>query len=261
MRIDVGDVEINVEQSGAGEPLVLIHGLGMSHALWVNQVEAFSERYQTIAVDLRGFGASSRPEAPGSYAVEALAEDIAALPAKLGVPSAHFLGTSMGGFVALCVGLRYPERCRSLILCHTGPRMSIPPDILKSRVEMLETSPLREYARLVIEQALAPGASPKLRRWVSRMIERNDKRAYVQVLTEGLSDFDVANRIDGISLPTLVIVGELDRVIPPEEGRELATRISGARLAQINGVGHLGYAEQPARFNEIVLGFLSALSP
>ena len=95
---------------------------------------------------------------------------------------------------------------------------------------------------------------------MAELLEHNDKRAYVQVLTEGLADFDIRDRVAAIDLPTQVIIGELDRVIPPEEGRALARAIRGARLAEISGVGHLGYAERPDRFNEIVLEFLSGLT-
>lgn len=258
MRINTGELEINLQRTGTGEPLVLIHGLGMSHRLWRDQVPEFARHFEVIAVDLRGFGASDKPERPGAYAIPALAQDIAAVIAELGHDGAHVLGTSMGGFVALQLGITHPEICRSLVLCHTGATMSIPPDILAARVELLSQAPLSEYAALVTEQALAPGAGPTLKDWVHKMIVNNDKRAYAQVLTEGLRDFDVRAEVTGITLPTQVIIGELDRVIPPQEGRALAQLIPGARLDEINGVGHLGYAEQPAQFNQRVLAFLSA---
>lgn len=259
MKIDTGGAEIHIHERGAGEPLVLVHGLGMSGALWRYQIEAFAESFRTIAVDLRGFGESSKPAAPGSYAIEALAEDIAGVARSLELPPFHFLGTSMGGFVGQALALAHPALCRSLVLCHTGPRMSIPPDVLAARVKALETQSLEEYADLVLGQALAPGAPAELTSWVREMIARNDKRAYTQVLTEGLSAFDVSDRVDQIDLPTLVVIGTLDRVIPPDEGRELASRIAGAKSVEIAGVGHLGYAERPEAFNEAVLGFLSSL--
>ncbi|NNL84157.1 MAG: alpha/beta fold hydrolase [Myxococcales bacterium] len=259
MKIETSGAEIHLREQGEGDPLVLIHGLGMSGALWRNQVDLFSENFRTIAVDLRGFGESSRPAETGSYAIDRLAEDIADVARALELPPCHVLGTSMGGFVAQALALAHPEVCRSLLLCHTGPRMSIPPDVLAARIDALRTKPLEEYAELVIGQALAPGASPELVAWVRDMIVRNDKRAYTQVLTEGLSAFDLSHRVAEISAPTLVVIGELDGVIPPEEGRELAREIPGAILVEIAGVGHLGYAEKPAAFNEAILRFLRSL--
>jgi len=98
-----------------------------------------------------------------------------------------------------------------------------------------------------------------LREWVGKLIAKNDKRAYTQVLTEGLSGFDVGTQLSRIDQPTLVVVGEHDRVLPPAGGREIARLIPGAQLYEISGVGHLGYAERPEVFNDAVLGFLRTL--
>jgi 3-oxoadipate enol-lactonase len=257
MIIDTGAVELFVQQAGVGDPLILIHGLGMSSALWINQMPAFSRRFHTVAVDLRGFGRSSRPDRPGDYAIDTLAEDIAALIDRLGLEGCHVLGTSMGGFIGQALALAHPDLCRSLILCHTAPRMSIPPDVLALRVEALGNMPLEEYAEIVVEQACSTNASQELRAWVAALIARNDKRAYTQVMTEGLRDFDVSTDLGEIRIPTLVITGEHDKVLPREGGHELARLIPGAMLVEIGGVGHLGYAERPAEFNEAVLSFLN----
>lgn len=256
MIVDTGDVKLFVQRSGAGEPLILLHGLGMSSALWKNQAPVFSRHFHTVAVDLRGFGQSSRPDGPGDYAIDILAEDIAVLIERLELGRCHVLGTSMGGFIAQALALARPDLCRSLVLCHTAPRMSIPPDILARRVEALSNMPLEEYAGIVVEQACSGSASRELRTWIAGLIARNDKRAYTRVMTEGLRDFDAGAGLGGIGLPTLVITGEHDRVLPREGGEEIARLIPGASLVEIEGVGHLGYAERPAEFNEAVLAFL-----
>ena len=111
-----------VEEEGAGTPLLLIHGLGMSSALWRNQVPVFAQHSRTVAVDLRGFGRSSKPGHPGAYAIDVLAEDMVAVMQRLGLAGCHVLGTSMGGFVAQAIAIAHPELCRSLILCHTNAR-------------------------------------------------------------------------------------------------------------------------------------------
>ncbi|MDE0157078.1 MAG: alpha/beta fold hydrolase [Gammaproteobacteria bacterium] len=257
MIVDTGEVKLFVQQSGEGEPLILIHGLGMSSALWINQIPVFSQRFHTVAVDLRGFGQSSHPDGPGDYAIDILAEDIAVLIERLDLGRCHILGTSMGGFIGQALALAHPNLCRSLLLCHTAPRMSIPSDVLERRVEALRNLPLEEYAELVVEQACSANASRELRTWVAGLLVRNDKCIYTQVMTEGLRDFDVGADLGGINIPTLVITGEHDLVLPKEGGEEIARLIPGARLVEITGVGHLGYAERPAVFNEAVLSFLN----
>ena len=188
-----------------------------------------------------------------------LAADVMHLVRTLGLAPVHLLGTSMGGFVAQEVALAAPELCRSLILCHTGCRMSIPDDVLAARLRALREQPMPAYGALVASQALAPQAPVALREWLVDLVARNDGEAYTQVLVEGLSRFDASERVSQIRLPTLVLVGELDRVIPPEEGRELAGRIPGARLMSVAGTGHLSYAERPDAFNQAVLEFLATL--
>lgn len=257
MIVDTGDVKLFAQQSGKGNPLILIHGLGMSSALWINQAPVFSQRFHTVAVDLRGFGRSSRPDYPGAYAIEILAEDIAGLIRQLELQRCHVLGTSMGGFIGQALALAHPDLCRSLVLCHTAPRMSIPSDVLARRVEALGNMPLEEYAEIVVEQACSVNASQELRSWVAGLLVRNDKRAYTQVMTEGLRGFDVGAQIGNIRIPTLVITGEHDQVLPKEGGEEIAQLIPGAKLVEIGGVGHLGYAERPAEFNDAVLSFLN----
>lgn len=257
MRVPAGDgVEIFVREAGRGDPLLLIHGLGMSSALWWHQEPVLSPHYRLIAVDLRGFGHSSRPVAPGSYRVEVLAGDLLAVVERLAPGGCHVLGTSMGGFVAQAMAIARPALVRSLVLCHTAPRMSIPPDILEQRLAALADMPLEDYGALVADQALGPAATPALREWLIDMIAANDRQAYTAVLSEGLSGFDMSAALPGIDVPTLVVTGQHDRVLPPAGGRELAALIPGARFVEIPAAGHLGYAEQPGAFNDAVLSFL-----
>jgi pimeloyl-ACP methyl ester carboxylesterase len=256
MTVTRDGVRIWVETRGKGSPLVLIHGLGMSTKLWRDQIEPFGAHHRTVALDLRGFGRSDRPTGRGVYAIEEMARDVAAVVRTLPDASAHVLGTSMGGFVALALALAEPARCRSLVLCHTAARMSIPADVLASRLEALAHVSMEEYGRLIATQALGL-SSPELFDWVAGMVAANDRAAYAQVLTEGLAAFDVTARVGEIDLPTLVVVGERDRVIPAAEGRALAAKLPHAEVVTLPGVGHLGYAERPPDFNAAVLGFLA----
>ena len=169
MLIQTNDNEIFVREKGTGVPLLLIHGLGMSSELWVNQIPAFAEHYRTIAVDLRGFGQSSKPQYPGAYGIETLAKDIAGVIENLGLAKCHVLGTSMGGFVAQALALERRELCDRLMLCHTAPQMSIPADVLTTRVEALGNMSLDDYAQIVVAQALSSNATPALREWLVDM--------------------------------------------------------------------------------------------
>lgn len=256
MIIETGKAKIFVREAGSGDPLVLVHGLGMSSELWFNQIDEFSQHFRTFAVDLRGFGQSSKPREKGAYAIEELASDIASVIEQLEIAPTHFLGTSMGGFVGQSLALSRPELCRSLILCHTSPKMSIPETVLSERVTALKTMSLEEYASIVVGQACSASADSSLRKWLTNMIRKNDKEVYTQVLTEGLRDFDVRRELGKINVPTLVITGQHDQVLPSVGGAEIASLINDVELVEIQGVGHLGYAEKPEEFNRAVLSFL-----
>ena len=260
MFVRVRDINLFYEEVGKAEDsLVLLHGLGMNCGLWRSQIEVFSKEIKTIAVDLRGFGKSSKPDKAGAYAIDSLAEDIAGLIEALSLKNCHLLGTSMGGFVAQSLALNYPSLIKSLILCHTASEMRIPKKVLKERIIALSELSMTEYGKIVCKQACSERASGELKQWVISMIEKNDKSIYTKVLTEGLRDFNVTESLNSIKLPTLVITGKEDRVLPAENGRKLAKLIPDCQIREIADVGHLGYAEKPEIFNEYVLEFLKNL--
>ena len=163
----------------------------------------------------------------------------------------------MGGYIGIILAVIAPELCRSLVLCHTGCRASIPKDVLQFRLDALKNQSMEEYAKLVSGQALAQPADPIVTEWVEENLARNNREVYTQILVEGLSYFDATERVASIRIPTLVIVGDQDRVIPPEHGREVAGLIDGAQLVEIEGVGHLSYMERPEVFNQAILDFLA----
>lgn len=254
--IRLRDVHINVRQWGDGDPLLLIHGLGTSSDLWVNQVRVFAERYRVVAVDVRGFGRSTWPSDKGGCDFAAVVDDLLVLCDMLDLRDVHILGTSMGGLIAQGMALSRPDLCRSLILCFTAGRIAIPPDVLETRLEALRGMSMDAFGALVTAQALAQPADPFVAEWLREMIAKNDREVYGHFLGSILADLDLTGRLGEIHVPTLVISGGEDRVIPAEQGAALSRRIAGSEYREIPSVGHIGYAEQPAVFNDCVLTFL-----
>ncbi len=256
-KVRVRDTDICLRQWGDGEPLLMVHGLGGDGRLWREQVAPFGQHRRVLAVDLLGFGGSDTPHNPDRYDIDSLTADLIALVDQLGLQQVDFLGSSMGGFIGQTLALARPDLCRRLVLCHTAASMSIPADILNARVDALATLSMHDYAKTVVGQALAPESVERLGDEIVNAIASNDKWAYTQVLTKGLAKFDLRDTVSSISVPTLVLVGALDRVIPPNEGQALAERISGSELVSISNAGHLSYLEQPEMFNQQVLKFLN----
>ncbi len=258
-QVEVGEVALNFHDAGSGPAIVLVHGIGCRGDVWINQLNVFAEHHRVIAVDLRGFGQSSKPTAPGSYALDRFADDLIAMVEKLGIAPIHYVGTSLGGYIGQVFALRRPDLLRSLVLCHTASVSSIPARVRESRLRTLKTKSMVQYAHLVAGQALAAHVRPAVHEWFCEMLAANDRDAYTQAFNEGLGAFDVRKEVGAIRVPTMVLVGELDRVIPPAAGRKTARLIKGARLVEIAGVGHASYVEQPQEFNRAVLGFIDEI--
>lgn len=254
--VEIGKGAINVEEAGAGPAIMLVHGIGLRGIGWINQIPLFAERYRVLAVDLRGFGGSFKPTAPGSYRIDRFVDDLIEVIEKLGAAPIHYVGSSLGGYIGQALAIRRPELLRSLVLCHTASVSSIPARVREVRLRTLRKKSMVHYAHLVANQALAAHIRPAVHEWICDLIADNDREVYAQAFTEGLEHFDLRRQVGAIRIPTLVLVGELDRVIPPASGRKTAALIPGARLATIEGVGHLSYVERPQEFNQTVLGFI-----
>lgn len=255
--MQVGELEINVRQWGQGEAVFLVHGLGASSHLWINQIRVLAAHYRVVAIDLRGFGRSSKPRARAAYSIDLMADDVIGVCRALELRRIHYLGVSMGGFIGQAVALKAPQLCQSLILGQTAAEFGIPAEVLASRLAALDQTSMDEYAALVASQALAQPPDPIVDEWLRELIANNDREAYKYVLAGALAEFNLINKVGAIDCPTLVITGDDDRVIPATKGLALSQMIPGAHYANIARAGHISYAEEPAEFNRIVMEFLA----
>ena len=263
-HVRVGDIELYyelldfTEQWRAGfAPVVLVHGLGGDHHMWLYQVPELCRRFPTITLDLRGHGESTQPK--NDFSMADLALDIVRLLRTLGVERAHLVGLSLGGMVAQQFALDYPSATASLVLADT--LCGVPPeyaDVMRAAVQFIEQNSMAEIAKARITNAFSDAIDPATRSYFIDQVARNDKTAYVRAARAAFG-FAAGARLAEITVPTLVIVGELDRVTPPPLSEDLARRLRGARLVRIAGAGHISNIERPVEFNRAVLEFLSGL--
>lgn len=248
------------EEHGDGHPLLLLTGLGYAIWSWQRQLPDWSQRFRCIAVENRGTGRSPKP--PGPYSIEQLADDAAeALDGR----RAHVAGFSMGGYIAQTLAVRHPELVERLVLICTatgGPGFRPTPAETTATWEAHAGRPPQEFARATMPLSFRPG-------WVD---EHPDE--FEALLADRLEHptppecwraqydacLDWAARVtpvEQIEAPTLVVHGDADRVVPYENGVELARRIPGSRFERLDGGGHLLFLESPERFNPLVAEFLS----
>jgi 3-oxoadipate enol-lactonase len=259
----VGDVDLYYEISDFTEPwrptrapVVFLHGLGGDQRFWLYQVPAFCSRFPVIALDLRGHGLSSKPAM--DWTMADMGRDVVRLLRNLGVERAHLVGVSLGGMVAQQIAVDTPYAIASLVLGDT--LCGVPEEMdgmAAAGVEFMEENSMAAIAKQRITAAFSDSVDPVMRDYFIDRVARNDKQSYVRT-ARAIAQFSLRRRMDEIAAPTLVIVGERDRVTPPELSEELANGIRGASLVCIPRAGHISNLERPEQFNRAALDFLLA---
>lgn len=244
-------------EEGSGEPLLLIMGLGYPAVMWHRTRPRFAAEFRTIGLDNRGVGRSDTPDGP--YPIAVMASDAAAVLDDAGVERAHVYGVSMGGMIAQEFALQYPGRVRSLVLGCTSPGGSHAVRPEREVVDFLTTpQPDAENALEASVPFIYDSHTPRAlidedialrRQWLPKAA------AYFAQL-QGVIAWEAYNRLDQINVPTLVIHGESDRLIPCANSKLIADRIPGAELRLIPNAGHIFATDQNELTVNIVLEFL-----
>jgi len=260
---EVNGVRLHYDVYGDGQPLLLIMGLGTPMWAWEPQVRDFSRQYKVIAFDNRGVGRSPLPAAP--FGIDDMAADAAALLDHLGVKKAHVMGASMGGFIAQTIAIKYPERVDRLILACTsfgGPeQVPAEPWVYQEMVRPRDHTSLEDLtqgARILFSDKSIATKLDKLVGWAQR--QAADPVAVEAVMAHAAAcvNFDRSRDVGSIRARTLVMGGDRDIIIPPENFRRLAARIPGAKLIIYPDCGHGFTVEAADEVNRDVLAFLAA---
>jgi pimeloyl-ACP methyl ester carboxylesterase len=259
VKIRANGIMINYELTGQGKCLVLIHGAGDNLHMWYEQVPAFSQRFQVLTYDVRGFGETEFPESEAG--MEVLAADLYELLGALGIGEAFVLGYSMGGRIGLQLALERPDMVRALILANSGVGAAPPTPEFEERRKNLVSLLERGGLEAVSEQMTISSFSPGLKERNPDMFERyksiklrNDPRGFARLW--GAMATGSPPDPGRLSCPVLIIAGERDSFMPLEAARVTQAAVPNSRL-EVLPTGHAAAIEAPEDFNRIVLGFLS----
>ncbi|MSP62127.1 MAG: alpha/beta fold hydrolase [Myxococcales bacterium] len=276
--VDRSGVPIYYETHGdLGDPVLLLMGLGTDAHGWELQVPAFAARHRVLLLDNRGIGRSGKP--PGPYSIAQLADDAVAVLDAVGLARAHVVGLSMGGMIAQEIALSHPARLGALVLAATFARPAR---------EVLETTERGSQAvagapsllgllgrgaggaavdplqmmRFLMPLVFSKQFLRERRDWLFQFFARSmgygfSMEAFFGQVSAVLAH-DTTSRLGGLSLPTLVITGTADALVPPHHSDELSRLIPGARLLRFEGATHGLQLEIADRFNASVLEFLAA---
>ncbi|HLG96019.1 MAG TPA: alpha/beta fold hydrolase [Bryobacteraceae bacterium] len=250
------------DEQGAGEPLLLIMGLGYPSDMWYRTRPVVSKTYRTIVIDNRGVGRSDMP--PGPYPIATMAADALAVLDAAGVDAAHVYGISMGGMIAQELTLQHPERVRSLILGCTaagGPTaVQAEPEV--GQMIMARGAMTPEQAAEAAVPYIYDRGTPRAkidedlnvrRPWLAR------PEAYIAQL-QGILAWEAYSRLPHIQVPTLVVHGENDRLVPVGNGKLIASRIPGAKLVILPNASHIYPTDQTEASHRAILEFLASQS-
>jgi len=260
--VQANGIDINYEQQGVGEPVVLIPYLAADQACYAFQVAEYAKHFTCYSVDLRGAGLSSKPE--GTYTTELLADDVAAFMQAVGIDRAHISGLSLGAATGMWLAAKHPARVKSLSLHSAWPRTD---PFLRAVVEtwQIMAQGLDSVTEMVIKGIFPWCFTPELYAerfdYVASLADFVRGRPMPPVdaflrQSEAVLAHDALKALDSIQAPTLLTFGRHDQVTSTRFAGPLTDGIAGAELIVYEDCAHAPIYENVEEFNASTLAFL-----
>ena len=262
-HLQIDDVQLAYDSAGQGSPVIFVHGYPFNRSLWTDQVDALSNRYRVITVDLRGFGESSSSGSPAT--MSRMAQDIATLMDKLEIFQATFAGLSMGGYVLLAFYKQFPNRVSALVLADT--RASADNDegkkVRAQQAETILAEGMAGTADAMLQKLLTPETVAKRADIVKRvrdMMVKTKPEGAAAALMGMASREDQTGLLSQINCPTLILVGRSDPITPIADSELMHHEIKNSKLIVIENAAHVSNIEQVNIFNSELKKFLAELN-
>ena len=255
-------IEIGYDEGGTGVAVLFIHGFPHDRTLWTPQLQGLTVQARCLAADLRGFGETT---AKTPYSMDRYADDLVGLLDVLRIDRAVFAGLSMGGYINFAIWRRHPQRVRALVLANTRAGADSEEGREKRRAVMALA---RDQGSGAVADSMMTGmlgkttrsTRPEIVNSVHRMISSAPVEGVVGALQAMMDRPDSTPTLATIDVPTLIVTGDEDTIIPVDEARAMHAAIRGSTIEVISGAGHLSNLERPAAFNHVVSEFLATLT-
>jgi len=260
--LNVNGIEMYYQMHGEGDPLVLIMGLRRNAEWWYRQVPALSQHFKLLVFDNRGAGRTDKPKT--EYSIRLFADDTAELMKGLGIHNAHILGISMGGYIAQELAIHYPDMIKKLVLGCTGCGGETAPRMSAERLEKFTANEglkpeeiLSKDMDIYFSDAFIDGHQERIKEFINiSLLYYQPPDAFERQFAACLKH-DTCDRLGRISVPTLIMAGDDDPLLPPEHSFMLQERIPEAELYLFSGCRHCFFIEEANRFNQKVISFLT----
>jgi pimeloyl-ACP methyl ester carboxylesterase len=260
-QIDVFGQKIHYVEAGSGPTVILLHGLGGDISNWGQNLPVLAAKYHVVALDQIGFGKSDKPMI--NYRVQTLVDFLDSFCRKLEITKATVVGNSLGGWTAMAFTLAHPEKVSRLVLVDSAGYSFAKEGRKPSRDEMLGLNASSvEGAKFLLSMILANKqviTDGLAQQFFAQHLARNDGytiNAFIDSIQRG-EDF-VDGRLGAIKVPTLIVWGREDLLVPLNSGNMLAQDIAGSELLVLDHCGHVPMLECAQPFNAALLKFLAA---
>lgn len=272
--IEVNGLNVHYKTYGGGEPVfILLHGFGASLFSWHEVTAPLAEYGTVIAYDRPAFGLTERPmdwEGESPYSPQSQVELVIGLMDALGIEKAILVGNSAGGTISMQAALQYPEHVQALIL--VDPAVYAGGGAPAWTRPILNTPQMNRIGPLISRQLQARGPefielawhdpskiTPEIMEGYQKPLQVENWDKALWFLTVSSRESGLAERVGELTLPTLVITGDDDRIVPTEQSLKLADELPNAQLVVIPQCGHLPHEEHPDLFMQAVTEFLVTL--
>ena len=258
----INNLSVSYSDEGPVEaPVVIfIHGFPLNKSMWDLQLEALRVEYRVIAYDIRGHGDSDTGYE--DFSIDLFANDLISFMDSLNIRKAAICGLSMGGYIALNAIGNHPERFEALILCDTQ-YIADTPEVRENRlaaIQNIRKNGLEDYAHESIKNLFAPVSLLSKETEIAsvrEMIVNTSERSIYNSLHALAIRKETSAILSDIKIPVLILVGEEDKITPPEMAESMHKKIKGSQLNIIEHAGHLCNMENPFEFNYQIRKFIS----
>jgi pimeloyl-ACP methyl ester carboxylesterase len=243
------DINVYYEVKGDGFPLVMIQGLSANMDWWDPKlVEAFTKKYKTVFFDNRGAGRSDAPKT--EYSIKMFADDTVKLMDNLKIPKAHVVGVSMGGMIAQEIAASYPQKVEKLVLWSTacGASKSVVASpkvlgVLATGSAQTAEQIVRNVIPLIFTEDLVKRDPEFIKRYTSVLVKAPISPDAFGRQVKAIMTWDVYDRLPKFKMPTLIIAGKKDILIPPQNAKIIADRIPASKLVYFDKSAHALFEE------------------
>jgi 3-oxoadipate enol-lactonase len=259
LNLHFGSLAFTTYGSPENPSITFIHGFPFNRSMWDEQCELLSKDHFVIAYDVRGHGESS--VGSGQYLIEMFVDDLLSLLDHLNVRKTTVCGLSMGGYIAQRAVDRAPDRFSGLILCDTKSAADTNAAKLNraNQIKMILEGSKAKFVDDMVHVLFAPVSFEKNKNGVEKIkkiMSSTDERALIGTLIALAARMDMTDSLSNIKMPTLILVGDQDKLTTVADARLMQSRISGSEVRIIRESGHVSNIENSAEFNNAILEFL-----